>query len=101
MAMAQQRSHLIELWAVILTTDESKIQACIHLDHSLCLDGAIPGVCYLLLATVSPKSGAIVVYQHHVSLVHRKLTWCWRSEEHTSELQSRFDLVCRLLLEKK
>src|SRR5215510_10221100 len=35
-------------------------------------------------------------------------TWCWtpltallRSEEHTSELQSRGHLVCRLLLEKK
>src|SRR2546421_9081470 len=30
-------------------------------------------------------------------------TTCWRSrsEEHTSELQSRSDLVCRLLLEKK
>src|SRR5699024_11906451 len=27
--------------------------------------------------------------------------WNARSEEHTSELQSRFDLVCRLLLEKK
>src|SRR2546421_5513770 len=27
-------------------------------------------------------------------------SWC-RSEEHTSELQSRSDLVCRLLLEKK
>src|SRR5690349_24772746 len=26
---------------------------------------------------------------------------CLRSEEHTSELQSRRDLVCRLLLEKK
>src|SRR5438105_11703542 len=26
---------------------------------------------------------------------------CGRSEEHTSELQSRVDLVCRLLLEKK
>src|SRR5699024_11334166 len=25
----------------------------------------------------------------------------YRSEEHTSELQSRFDIVCRLLLEKK
>src|SRR5437667_8712450 len=25
----------------------------------------------------------------------------WRSEEHTSELQSHHDLVCRLLLEKK
>src|SRR5699024_11372422 len=33
-----------------------------------------------------------------------KLDRAWaqeRSEEHTSELQSRFDLVCRLLLEKK
>src|SRR5690349_22447384 len=27
--------------------------------------------------------------------------WPWRSEEHTSELQSRRDVVCRLLLEKK
>src|SRR5699024_12809045 len=30
---------------------------------------------------------------------HEKMVF--RSEEHTSELQSRFDLVCRLLLEKK
>src|SRR5699024_11715503 len=30
----------------------------------------------------------------------RRMSWV-RSEEHTSELQSRFDLVCRLLLEKK
>src|SRR3712207_7203785 len=29
------------------------------------------------------------------------LAWSWRSEEHTSELQSRQYLVCRLLLEKK
>src|SRR5699024_11762586 len=29
------------------------------------------------------------------------LAYLYRSEEHTSELQSRFDLVCRLLLEKK
>src|SRR5699024_11917186 len=27
--------------------------------------------------------------------------WNERSEEHTSELQSRFDVVCRLVLEKK
>src|SRR5207249_10385768 len=36
--------------------------------------------------------------------VQRPATWRAspaRSEEHTSELQSRFDLVCRLLLEKK
>src|SRR2546429_4623899 len=29
------------------------------------------------------------------------ITLCRRSEEHTSELQSRLHLVCRLLLEKK
>src|SRR5436190_10010824 len=29
------------------------------------------------------------------------LSWWIRSEEHTSELQSHSDLVCRLLLEKK
>src|SRR2546429_1389855 len=28
-------------------------------------------------------------------------SWSCRSEEHTSELQSRLHLVCRLLLEKK
>src|SRR2546421_9649159 len=32
----------------------------------------------------------------------KRLGWSFkRSEEHTSELQSRSDLVCRLLLEKK
>src|SRR2546422_4632339 len=29
------------------------------------------------------------------------ISWASRSEEHTSELQSRLHLVCRLLLEKK
>src|SRR5207249_9897477 len=37
-----------------------------------------------------------------VAIVHKRLDRdTKRSEEHTSELQSRFDLVCRLLLEKK
>src|SRR2546429_6923405 len=31
----------------------------------------------------------------------RRAGWRHRSEEHTSELQSRLHLVCRLLLEKK
>src|SRR2546422_3263269 len=39
------------------------------------------------------------VFQNHVTpLLHAALG---RSEEHTSELQSRLHLVCRLLLEKK
>src|SRR5438034_7515242 len=35
------------------------------------------------------------------SAMSRQLQWVIRSEEHTSELQSHSDLVCRLLLEKK
>src|SRR5699024_11768200 len=41
------------------------------------------------------KKERILFRRRHVSLVLQE-----RSEEHTSELQSRFDLVCRLLLEK-
>src|SRR5256885_10086536 len=33
--------------------------------------------------------------------LHRSTDIGWRSEEHTSELQSPCNLVCRLLLEKK
>src|SRR5699024_12602823 len=36
-----------------------------------------------------------------VQVIDKVLARNARSEEHTSELQSRFDLVCRLLLEKK
>src|SRR5579883_645644 len=36
-----------------------------------------------------------------VSNLSRKCKAVWKSEEHTSELQSRENLVCRLLLEKK
>src|SRR5699024_12107245 len=40
--------------------------------------------------------GHQMVDGHCVRTIHSEM----RSEEHTSELQSRFDLVCRLLLEK-
>src|SRR5439155_10781563 len=36
-----------------------------------------------------------------ILLMKREWVWVERSEEHTSELQSRGHLVCRLLLEKK
>src|SRR5438034_10938115 len=41
-----------------------------------------------------------VVWAHYVMNVQANLDLT-RSEEHTSELQSHSDLVCRLLLEKK
>src|SRR5690606_39733877 len=42
-----------------------------------------------------------VRHQRHVQRVASQLKLSARSEEHTSELQSRENLVCRLLLEKK
>src|SRR5690606_41324501 len=39
-------------------------------------------------------------YRDDGSDIQAQMTKAWRSEEHTSELQSRENLVCRLLLEK-
>src|SRR5947207_7708648 len=41
------------------------------------------------------------VYEHIVEQIEAAIFERRRSEEHTSELQSHSDLVCRLLLEKK
>src|SRR5690554_7517868 len=46
----------------------------------------------------SPRPG---VPRRDVDIVGPEVTGTGRSEEHTSELQSRPHLVCRLLLEKK
>src|SRR5699024_12103835 len=53
--------------------------------------------------TVLREDAATTVPVHvdHGTSVRAHLRLEDRSEEHTSELQSRFDLVCRLLLEKK
>src|SRR5699024_12238871 len=47
----------------------------------------------LWFVRASPDVGWSVEWESFVAIA--------RSEEHTSELQSRFELVCRLLLEKK
>ena len=45
------------------------------------------------------KRGVVARARHKKVLKQAK--GYYRSEDHTSELQSRSDLVCRLLLEKK
>src|SRR2546422_2566142 len=53
---------------------------------------------------VDTAADLIAVQGAHIALVDRdeqQLYGVIRSEEHTSELQSRLHLVCRLLLEKK
>src|SRR5260221_7840998 len=51
------------------------------------------------------RSGEVIAQAHAgmiASVARLQIYWeCLRSEEHTSELQSHSDLVCRLLLEKK
>src|SRR5437868_10751868 len=49
------------------------------------------------------QKGDVIGIQHGEQKARFRVVWVGnpRSEEHTSELQSRFDLVCRLLLEKK
>src|SRR5207248_11636671 len=56
------------------------------------------------LVLQAPEGGARLVEPRLpllLELVARRLGIGIRSEEHTSELQSPYDLVCRLLLEKK
>src|SRR5699024_12274151 len=45
--------------------------------------------------------GGVIQMQFYNTVPAGQVACIYRSEEHTSELQSRFDLVCRLLLEKK
>src|SRR5690606_41668214 len=50
---------------------------------------------------VPPAITATLYFVIFGSLIGRRIGEMGRSEEHTSELQSRENLVCRLLLEKK
>src|SRR5438067_6602307 len=59
-------------------------------EHHEMLEG-YSALSYIAAVTSRAKLGTMVT-----GVVYHQ-----RSEEHTSELQSRFDLVCRLLLEKK
>src|SRR3989454_7530511 len=51
------------------------------------------------MATASQRASALTAMRWRCTMYHAAATS--RSEEHTSELQSPCNLVCRLLLEKK
>src|SRR5690349_23488124 len=67
--------------------------------YTLSLHDALPIWCSFCHRS-SSSSKSSLVWMGALSTTTRA-GFCWRSEEHTSELQSRRDLVCRLLLEKK
>src|SRR5699024_12529267 len=55
---------------------------------------------YITDETIACYIESVTLY-YDCALTRQGIMLQIRSEEHTSELQSRFDLVCRLLLEKK
>src|SRR5437868_15098229 len=63
--------------------------------YTLSLHDALP------ISPAPGPEGVVRVLTYHTEEGHEVVHVLGRSEEHTSELQSRFDLVCRLLLEKK
>src|SRR2546422_5177322 len=71
--------------------------------RTICVSDMRVGIqCRLYLASVSPVITASTPGIFNALLASIDLIFaCARSEEHTSELQSRLHLVCRLLLEKK
>src|SRR3712207_7078212 len=66
--------------------------------YTLSLHDALPILATSLQANSSSQSCRFPVVRSHVAT---RVDQPSRSEEHTSELQSRQYLVCRLLLEKK
>src|SRR5438067_8964217 len=68
--------------------------------YTLSLHDALP-ICPCGEARVVVESGRGIRHRTSAKCSSPALEARTRSEEHTSELQSRFDLVCRLLLEKK
>src|SRR2546422_7927290 len=72
-------------------TSVAKLNMDLHLD----IDDLLPPIATAeLLELVTVKDGEISLTESGRKILSR-------SEEHTSELQSRLHLVCRLLLEKK
>src|SRR5690349_24866807 len=68
--------------------------------YTLSLHDALP-IFGVLIVVMEFSIGFLLFYERtRVSAIYLGIVF-HRSEEHTSELQSRRDLVCRLLLEKK
>src|SRR3712207_9222972 len=71
----------------------------LSLHDALPISGPIQ--CHLIPSMVDTSTDSIALWSSGSPGSGLALSACCRSEEHTSELQSRQYLVCRLLLEKK
>src|SRR5438067_10679980 len=83
-------------WADDLRRRYLRGEASIFVLHGNVFDAVLSGDRFL---TLTDFLGNVLLKESKETI--DSLSSTLRSEEHTSELQSRFDLVCRLLLEKK
>src|SRR5699024_11846384 len=81
--------QLNRLEQIVKATNPVNIHVCFHVENSTYLSAFPSRKDFKWLYAMLYKRGKLHINNE------------LRSEEHTSELQSRFDLVCRLLLEKK
>src|SRR2546430_12487043 len=69
--------------------------------YTLSLHDALPISFFLIIALTAERPHGCQKFILFVITDFMIIVTCARSEEHTSELQSQSNLVCRLLLEKK
>src|SRR5258707_4312566 len=88
------RSTLFPYTTLFRSTLRLCIRATRERRRAICRHGkSNPGI---ELRQINPAAKSLLIFRNGVKPRNQK-----RSEEHTSELQSRQYLVCRLLLEKK
>src|SRR5207249_4495294 len=88
------------------TTLQQRLPLYGHRNWIVVSDAAFPAYSQSGIETIAVNQDLPSVLNYVVKAISsskhvRAAAFVDRSEEHTSELQSRFDLVCRLLLEKK
>src|SRR5438034_6843483 len=93
-------SEFLLAWRTTALPDREVIDALVHPAHA----GPSPALAVRLARWAGTYYWSDEPEGRHLVLTRparRPRREAWRSEEHTSELQSHSDLVCRLLLEKK
>src|SRR5690349_22405835 len=104
MRTAKSASHVLNIYFHILLGISSSLPSSINLSflNASRRPNQVKKITRINIATIGILSGLVTISRKFCSplassiiIKHPQL----RSEEHTSELQSRRDLVCRLLLE--
>src|SRR5438034_1654028 len=99
--MSTLLSHLLLSCLCFFTAPPTTEIYTLSLHDALPISDGLPGPVPCARAPPSAGAAAVIITNATASISTPAAAVRHRSEEHTSELQSHSDLVCRLLLEKK